>query len=71
MIGVAHPVHATPDYRTCVHSPFASVSAVFFEQLEPSRAHGQEERIGVKAFHDGVAFWYSTVKQLGTNRITP
>jgi acetylornithine deacetylase/succinyl-diaminopimelate desuccinylase-like protein len=51
--------------------PTYGIGAVFFEQLEPSRAHGQEERVGVKAFHDGVAFWYSMVKQLGTNPVTP
>ena len=51
--------------------PTYGVSALFFEQAEPSRAHGQEERVGVKAFHDGVAFWYTMVKSLGTNRVTP
>lgn len=51
--------------------PTYGVSSVFFEQAEPSRAHGREERVGVKAYHDAVAFWYSMVKQLGTNSVTP
>ncbi len=51
--------------------PTYGVSAIFFEQLEPSRAHGQDERVGVKAFHDSVAFWYSMVKQLASPVVTP
>ncbi len=51
--------------------PTYGVSAIFFEQLEPSRAHGQDERVGVKAFHDSVAFWYSMVKQLTSPALTP
>ncbi len=51
--------------------PTYGVSAVFFEQAEPSRAHGREERVGVKAYHDAVAFWYSMVKTLGTSTVVP
>ncbi|MBI3789606.1 MAG: M20/M25/M40 family metallo-hydrolase [Gemmatimonadetes bacterium] len=51
--------------------PTYGVSAVFAEQGEPSRAHGQEERVGVKAFHEAVEFWYEMVKQLGTASLTP
>ena len=51
--------------------PTYGVSAIFNEQSEPSRAHGQEERVGVKAFHDAVGFWYSMVKQLGSAEVTP
>lgn len=51
--------------------PTYGVSAIFFEQSEPSRAHGREERVGVKAFHDAVAFWYSMVKSLTTPQVTP
>lgn len=51
--------------------PTYGVSAIFFEQLEPSRAHGQDERVGVKAFHESVAFWYSMVKELASPAITP
>jgi acetylornithine deacetylase/succinyl-diaminopimelate desuccinylase-like protein len=51
--------------------PTYGISAIFFEQLEPSRAHGQDERVGVKAFHDSVEFWYRMVKQLASPAITP
>jgi acetylornithine deacetylase/succinyl-diaminopimelate desuccinylase-like protein len=51
--------------------PTYGITAVAFEQNEPSRAHGQEERVGVKAFHDAVTFWYSMVKALTTPTITP
>ena len=51
--------------------PTYGVSSIFFEQTEPSRAHGQDERVGVKAFHDAVAFWYSMVKSLATRPLTP
>ena len=51
--------------------PTYGVSAIFFEQLEPSRAHGQDERVGVKAFRDSVKFWYAMVKQLTSPRVSP
>jgi acetylornithine deacetylase/succinyl-diaminopimelate desuccinylase-like protein len=51
--------------------PTYGISAIFFEQLEPSRAHGQDERVGVKSFHDSVEFWYRMVKQLASPAITP
>jgi acetylornithine deacetylase/succinyl-diaminopimelate desuccinylase-like protein len=41
------------------------VSAVF-ERIDDVRAHGRDERIGVKAFHDAAAFWYRLVKTLGS-----
>jgi acetylornithine deacetylase/succinyl-diaminopimelate desuccinylase-like protein len=51
--------------------PTYGVSAVFGEQGEPSRAHGQEERVGVKAFHEATEFWYAMVKRLATGGVTP
>ncbi len=51
--------------------PTYGILALFFEMGEPSRAHGQDERIGVKSFNDAVAFWQATVKSLATNKITP
>lgn len=44
--------------------PVYGVSAVF-ERIDDVRAHGRDERIGVKAFHDAAQFWYELVKQLG------
>ncbi len=44
--------------------PTYGVSALAFEQTEPSRAHGRDERIGVAAFHASVAFWEQLVQRL-------
>jgi acetylornithine deacetylase/succinyl-diaminopimelate desuccinylase-like protein len=46
--------------------PTYGVGALFFEQAEPSRAHGQEERVGVAAFHQAVAFWRDLVQVVAT-----
>ena len=43
--------------------PVYGVSAVF-ERIDDIRAHGRDERIGVKAYHDAAKFWYELVKQL-------
>ena len=47
--------------------PVYGVSAVF-ERIDDVRAHGRDERIGVKAFHDAATFWYRLVKTLGSAR---
>ncbi|HYW51564.1 MAG TPA: M20/M25/M40 family metallo-hydrolase [Gemmatimonadaceae bacterium] len=44
--------------------PTYGVSALAFEQNEPSRAHGRDERIGVTAYHTSVAFWQQLVERL-------
>ena len=44
--------------------PTYGVSALAFEQNEPSRAHGRDERIGVAAFHTSVTFWEQLVQRL-------
>lgn len=51
--------------------PTYGLTAIAFEQSEPSRAHGQEERVGVNAFHAAVRFWYEMVKSLTTPSVTP
>lgn len=51
--------------------PTYGVSSVFGEINEQSRAHGRDERVGVKAFHDAVRFWYDMVKQLAGPGVTP
>jgi len=43
--------------------PVYGVSAVF-ERIDDVRAHGRDERIGVKAFHDAAQFWYELLKAL-------
>jgi acetylornithine deacetylase/succinyl-diaminopimelate desuccinylase-like protein len=45
--------------------PVYGVSAVF-ERIDDVRAHGRDERIGVRAYHDAAAFWYRLVKTLGS-----
>lgn len=36
-----------------------------FEDVDDVRAHGKDERIGVKDFYDGVDFYYEFIKSLG------
>jgi acetylornithine deacetylase/succinyl-diaminopimelate desuccinylase-like protein len=36
-----------------------------FEDVDDVRAHGRDERIGVKDFYDGVDFYYEFIKSLG------
>jgi acetylornithine deacetylase/succinyl-diaminopimelate desuccinylase-like protein len=45
--------------------PVYGVSAVF-ERIDDIRAHGRDERIGVKAYHDAAEYWYQLVKTLGS-----
>ena len=49
--------------------PVYGTSAVF-ERIDDIRAHGRDERIGVKAYHDASRFWYELVKELGGARAT-
>ena len=35
-----------------------------FERIDDVRAHGRDERVGVKAFHEASQFWYELVKAL-------
>ncbi len=39
-----------------------------FTDVDDDRAHGKDERIGVKDFYDGVDFYYEFIKALGGNR---
>ncbi len=47
--------------------PVYGVGAIF-EDIDDSRAHGRDERIGVKEFHDAARFWYDLVKALTGDR---
>ncbi|MBL8985456.1 MAG: M20/M25/M40 family metallo-hydrolase, partial [Gemmatimonadetes bacterium] len=50
--------------------PVYGVSAIF-EEINDVRAHGRDERVGVKAFHDAATFWYRMLKALtGADRTT-
>ena len=50
--------------------PVYGVSAVF-EELGDDRAHGRDERIGVKAYHDAAEYWYQLVKTLASTTPPP
>ena len=50
-------------YVRAVGIPTYGVSAVF-NVIGDERAHGRDERINVKAFHDAGEFWYRLVKEL-------
>jgi acetylornithine deacetylase/succinyl-diaminopimelate desuccinylase-like protein len=45
--------------------PVYGVSAVF-EEIGDDRAHGRDERIGVKSYHDAAEYWYQLVKTLAS-----
>ena len=47
--------------------PTYGVSGLFGD-MDDSRAHGRDERIGVKAYHDAARFWYELVKTLGSSK---
>ncbi|MDX2061038.1 MAG: M20/M25/M40 family metallo-hydrolase [Gemmatimonadales bacterium] len=50
--------------------PVYGVGAIF-EEINDVRAHGRDERVGVKAFHDAATFWYRMLKALtGADRTT-
>ena len=39
-----------------------------FEDVDDTRAHGKDERIGVKDFYDGMDFYYEFIKSLGATK---
>jgi acetylornithine deacetylase/succinyl-diaminopimelate desuccinylase-like protein len=45
--------------------------AAIFEDLNDSRAHGRDERVGVREYHLAAEFWYELVKRLATVNATP
>jgi acetylornithine deacetylase/succinyl-diaminopimelate desuccinylase-like protein len=40
--------------------------AGIFERIDDVRAHGRDERVGVKAFHDAAEYWYRLTRDLAT-----
>ncbi|HEV8148995.1 MAG TPA: M20/M25/M40 family metallo-hydrolase, partial [Gemmatimonadales bacterium] len=47
--------------------PTYGVAAVF-EDMNDSRAHGRDERVGVKEYHLAAEYWYELVKRLASGR---
>ena len=46
--------------------PTYGVSGIF-DDPNDVRAHGRDERVGVKAFHDAAEFWYRLVRALSSD----
>jgi acetylornithine deacetylase/succinyl-diaminopimelate desuccinylase-like protein len=47
--------------------PTFGISCMFFE-MNDSRAHGKDERVGIQDFYDGVEFNYKLIEQLASAR---
>jgi acetylornithine deacetylase/succinyl-diaminopimelate desuccinylase-like protein len=45
--------------------PTYGLSAIF-EDIQESRAHGRDERVGVRQFYDSAQFLYALVKRLSS-----
>jgi acetylornithine deacetylase/succinyl-diaminopimelate desuccinylase-like protein len=45
--------------------PTYGVAAVF-ERIDDVRAHGKDERIGIRSYHEAAEFWYQMVKLLSS-----
>jgi acetylornithine deacetylase/succinyl-diaminopimelate desuccinylase-like protein len=50
--------------------PTYGVSAIF-DDMNDARAHGRDERVGVKEFHLAAEYWYELVKRLSEGTVTP
>lgn len=50
--------------------PTYGVGAIF-DDLNDSRAHGRDERVGVKEFHQAAEYWYDLVKRLSSAGMNP
>ena len=47
--------------------PVYGISGMFSD-MDDVRAHGRDERIGVKEFYDGVDFMYRLLKELSSGK---
>jgi acetylornithine deacetylase/succinyl-diaminopimelate desuccinylase-like protein len=54
-------------YTRIAGIPTYGISCMFFE-MNDSRAHGKDERIGVQDFYDGVEFNYKLMRELSSSR---
>jgi len=57
-------------YTRNVGIPTYGVAAVF-DDMNDSRAHGRDERVGVKEYHQAAEYWYELVKRLSSGNATP
>ena len=54
-------------YTRVAGIPTYGISCMFFE-LNDSRAHGKDERVGIQDFYDGVDFNYLLLRELSSPR---
>jgi acetylornithine deacetylase/succinyl-diaminopimelate desuccinylase-like protein len=54
-------------YTRIAGIPTYGISCMFFE-MNDSRAHGKDERVGVQDFYDGIEFNYKLIKELSSSR---
>jgi len=54
-------------YTRIAGIPTYGISCMFFE-MNDSRAHGKDERVGVQDFYDGVEFNYKLIRELSSSR---
>ena len=54
-------------YTRIAGIPTYGISCMFFE-MNDSRAHGKDERVGVQDFYDGVEFNYKLIRELSSPR---
>jgi acetylornithine deacetylase/succinyl-diaminopimelate desuccinylase-like protein len=52
-------------YVRNVGIPVYGVAGIF-ERIDDVRAHGRDERVGVKAFHDAAEYWYRLTRELAS-----
>lgn len=64
IVPVMDPGASDGKYLRIAGIPTYGVPGVF-EDVDDVRAHGKDERIGVKDFYDGVDFYYEFIKSLG------
>lgn len=56
-------------YTRTAGIPTYGVAAIF-EDMNDSRAHGRDERVGVKEYHQAAQYWYELVKRLSKGNVT-
>ena len=57
-------------YTRNVGIPTYGVAAIF-EDMNDARAHGRDERVGVKEYHQAAEYWYELVKRLASATMNP
>jgi acetylornithine deacetylase/succinyl-diaminopimelate desuccinylase-like protein len=45
--------------------------AAIFDDMNDARAHGRDERVGVKEYHLAAEYWYELVKRLSAGTVSP